>query len=180
MDNKSCNNFISYVGLEEHEMQALGPSRRNSLVETNVKLLPGEIVIAEAQSVLVFSPVGDLKQGTSGILTVTNFKLTFITTEDMSGEDIIQQQNHLYGYMDTCLTNINDIYITVGDKKRKLLPGHTVPSKVKGVFIVCKNLRTWSFSFKFTPMKHGEKVLVALLHHAFPSRHSLLFAYDYK
>lgn len=160
-------------------MQTLSSSRRSSLNENNVKLLPGEIVIAEAQGVLMFSPVGDLKQGTSGILSVTNFKLTFITTEETSGEDITRQQNHLFGYMDTCLTNINDIYITVGDKKRRLVPGDSVPSKVKGIFIICKNLRTWSFSFKFTATKFAKKVLVALLHHAFPSRHSLLFAYDY-
>lgn len=43
-----------------------------------------------------------------------------------------------------------------------------------------QNLRTWSFSFKFSPLGHGKNLLTALLHHAFPSRHQLLFAYDYK
>ncbi|XP_054016584.1 myotubularin-related protein 10-B isoform X1 [Hylaeus anthracinus] len=180
MESKSCNNFISYVGLEEHEMKPLGSSRRNSVSENNIKLLPGEILVTDAQSVLMFSPVSNLKQGTSGILSVTNFKLTFITTEDTSGEDVARQQNHLYGYMDTCLTNIEDIYITVGDKKRRLVPGNTVPSKVKGIFIICKNLRTWSFSFKFSPIKEGHNLLRALLHYAFPSRHYRLFAYDYR
>jgi len=51
---------------------------------------------------------------------------------------VTRQQNHLYGYTDTCLTNIDEIYIMVGDKKRKLVPGNTVPSKVKGIFIICK------------------------------------------
>ncbi|KAL6256583.1 hypothetical protein P5V15_012694 [Pogonomyrmex californicus] len=180
MENKSSNNFISYVGLEEHEMQIFSSSRRNSLIENNIKLLPGEVLIAEAQSVLMFSPVSDLKQGISGVLSVTNFKLTFVTSSDSNGENVIHQQNHLYGYMDTCLTNIDEIYIVVGDKKRKLVPGNTVPSKVKGIFIICKNLRTWSFSFKFSPLGHGKNLLTALLHHAFPSRHQLLFAYDYK
>ncbi|XP_017791187.1 PREDICTED: myotubularin-related protein 10-B [Habropoda laboriosa] len=180
MESKSFNNFKSYVGLEEHEMQPLGSSRRNSLTENNVKLLPGECMVTKAQSVLMFSPVSDLKQGTSGILSVTNFKLTFITTEDTNGEDVARQQNHLYGYMDTCLTNIQDIYVTVGDKKRKLVPGNTVPSKVKGIFIICKNLRTWSFSFKFSPIGDGKNLLQALLHHTFPSKHDLLFAYDYQ
>lgn len=179
MENKSSNNFISYVGLEEHEMQIFNSSRRNSLMENSVKLLPGEVLIAEAQSVLMFSPVSDLKQGISGNLSVTNFKLTFITSDDLNEEDITHQQNHLYGYTDTCLTNIDEIYI-MGDKKKKLVPGSTVPSKVKGIFIVCKNLRTWSFSFKFSPLGHGKNLLTALLHHAFPRRHQLLFAYDYK
>jgi len=43
-----------------------------------------------------------------------------------------------------------------------------------------QNLRTWLFSFKFSPLGHGKNLLTALLHHAFPSRHQLLFAYDYK
>ncbi|XP_018352124.1 PREDICTED: myotubularin-related protein 10-B isoform X2 [Trachymyrmex septentrionalis] len=180
MENKSSNNFISYVGLEEHELQTFSSSRRNSLVENSIKLLPGEVLIAEAQSVLMFLPVSDLKQGISGILSVTNFKLTFVTSGDSNGENVTRQQNHLYGYTDTCLTNIDEIYIMIGDKKRKLVPGNTVPSKVKGIFIICKNLRTWSFSFKFSPLGHGKNLLTALLHHAFPSRHQLLFAYDYK
>lgn len=64
----------------------MGSSRRNSLIENTIKLLPGEVLIAEAQSVLMFSPVSDLKQGTSGVLSVTNFKLTFITSDDSNGE----------------------------------------------------------------------------------------------
>ncbi|XP_015112099.1 myotubularin-related protein 10-B [Diachasma alloeum] len=180
MENKSSNNFISYVGFEEHEMQNIQMSRRDSLGENKIKLLPGEVLIAEAQNVLMFSPVGDLKQGISGTLSVTNFKLTFITSDDLNGEDINRQQNHLYGYTDSCLSNIDEIYLITGDKKRKLIPGSTIPSKVKGIFIVCKNFRTWSFSFKFSPVGHGKNLLATLLHHAFPSRHQLLFAYDFK
>lgn len=66
--------------------QPLSSSRRNSLSENSIKLLPGEILITRAQSVLMFSPVSDLKQGTSGNLSVTNFKLTFITTDDTNGD----------------------------------------------------------------------------------------------
>ncbi|XP_012531501.1 myotubularin-related protein 12 [Monomorium pharaonis] len=85
MESKSSNNFISYVGLEEHELQTFSSSRRDSLVENSIRLLPGEVLIAEAQNVLMFSPVSDLKQGISGILSVTNFKLTFVTS-DSNGE----------------------------------------------------------------------------------------------
>ncbi|XP_024943809.1 myotubularin-related protein 10-B [Cephus cinctus] len=180
MDSKSCNNFVSYVGFEEHEMQPLGSSRRNSSCENGIKLLPGELLIAKAQNVLMFSPVGDSKQGMSGVLSVTNFKLAFVTTDDTNGEDATHQQNHLYGYTDTCLTNVDAIYVIAGDKKRRLLPGNPVPSKVKGIFIICKNMRTWLFSFKFSPLKDGKNLLTALLHHAFPNSHHRLFAYDYK
>ncbi|XP_033226069.1 myotubularin-related protein 10-B [Belonocnema kinseyi] len=181
MENKSSRNFISYVDLEEHEMENLGSSRGSSFSESNIKLLPGESIAATAKNVLMFSPVGDFKQGISGILVVTNFKLTFLTSEHVNGEDAVHQQNNLYGYTDTCLSNIDAIYLIIGDKKRRLVPRIIQSSKIKGrIFIVCKNLRTWSFSFKFSSPDHGQKVVNALLHHAFPSRHQLLFAYDYK
>ena len=48
------------------------------------------------------------------------------------------QQNHLYSYTDTCLSNVDNIYMIIGDKKKKLLPGVLVPPKVKSIFIVCK------------------------------------------
>jgi hypothetical protein len=43
-----------------------------------------------------------------------------------------------------------------------------------------QNMKALSFSFKFSPIGHGKTVTNALLHHAFPRRHSLLFAYDYR
>jgi myotubularin-related protein 10/11/12 len=43
-------------------------------------------VIAEAQNVLLFAPVSEQKQGKSGSLSVTNFKLTFVTTEERPKE----------------------------------------------------------------------------------------------
>jgi hypothetical protein len=41
-------------------------------------------------------------------------------------------------------------------------------------------MRVLSFSFKFSPVGHGKVVTNALLHHAYPRRHQLLFAYDYR
>lgn len=49
-------------------------------------LCVGEVAIAEAQNVLLFAPVSEQKQGKSGSLWVTNFKLTFVTTEERPKE----------------------------------------------------------------------------------------------
>jgi myotubularin-related protein 10/11/12 len=49
-------------------------------------LFKGEVVIAEAQNVLLFAPVSEQKQGKSGSLSVTNFKLTFVTAEERPRE----------------------------------------------------------------------------------------------
>lgn len=41
-------------------------------------------------------------------------------------------------------------------------------------------MRTFHFSFKKCEKDTGNKIAAALLNHAFPKRHSLLFAYDFK
>jgi hypothetical protein len=53
-------------------------------------LCTGEVVIAEAQNVLLFAPVSGQKQGKSGSLWVTNFKLTFVTAEERPKEVTMQ------------------------------------------------------------------------------------------
>lgn len=40
------------------------------------------MIIAEAQSVLLFTPTTSQKTGKSGVLTVTNFRLSFVTSEE--------------------------------------------------------------------------------------------------
>lgn len=44
------------------------------------------MLIAEAQSVLLFTPTTSQKTGKSGVLTVTNFRLSFVTSEEKPAE----------------------------------------------------------------------------------------------
>lgn len=53
----------------------------------------GEAVVAEAQNVLMYAPLSE-RQGKSGILTVTNFKLSFVTTEERHRE--VRPQNVMH------------------------------------------------------------------------------------
>lgn len=46
--------------------------------------------------------------------------------------------------------------------------------------ILFQNMRVLEFSFKFTDKDTGKIIANAILHHAYPKRHSLLFAYDFK
>lgn len=41
-------------------------------------------------------------------------------------------------------------------------------------------MRVLSFGFKFSPTGQGRAIAASLLHHAFPRRHHLLFAFEYK
>lgn len=176
-DKRLTNSFKSYVGFDDEGLNTTNDDSYSDQLST--RTLPGEMVIAEAQHVLMFSPVSENKQGKSGILTVTNFKLSFVTTDDRPRDEMICQENLLLGEYDVCLSNVDMLY-QVGDKRRKLLPGKNVSGKVKGLLVVCKNMRVLTFSFKFSPVGHGKTLTNALLHHAFPRRHQLLFAYDFR
>ncbi|KAG8224111.1 hypothetical protein J437_LFUL001805 [Ladona fulva] len=139
-----------------------------------------EAVVAEAQNVLMLTPFSNHKQGISGSLSVTNFKLSFITTDVNKKYDYGYQQNILLGEHEVSLSNIDVVYQILRAKKRRLSPGIQLSGKVKGLQIICKNMKVLTFMFKFSPIGHGKNVTQAILHHAFPRRHQLLFAYDYQ
>lgn len=41
-------------------------------------------------------------------------------------------------------------------------------------------MKYFEFSFKMSDKDSGKNIVNALLHHVYPKRHTLLFAYDYK
>ncbi|XP_071447286.1 myotubularin-related protein 10-B [Hetaerina americana] len=180
-DNKVSETFRSYVDVEEIELREVGGERNDSIEDALVpKLLPGELFVTKAQNVLMLTPFSNNKQGISGTLTITNFKLSFITTDVSNKYECGYQQNLLLGEHEVSLSNVDIVYQIIGGKKRRLLPRINLNGKVKGLQIVCKNMKVQTFMFKFSPMGQGKSVANAILHHAFPARHQLLFAYDYR
>ncbi|XKL69261.1 hypothetical protein PGB90_007030 [Kerria lacca] len=113
------------------------------------------------------------------IQMISDYVKELILKKEFESE-LCYQENLLLGEYDICLSNVDSLYLYSGDKKRRLLPGHRVPEKVKILFVLCKNMKVLTFSFKFSPIGHGKTLTNALLHHAFPRRHQLLFAYDYR
>nr|XP_018912403.1 PREDICTED: myotubularin-related protein 10-B [Bemisia tabaci] len=179
-DTKTNNSFKSYIGLHDTNLSAHDVSNDESFSEILLpKLLPGEMVVAEAHSVLLFTPVSDKKNGKLGVLVVTNFKLSFITAEEEQNTYYISyQRNMLLGPNDVSLSNVDVLY-QISSKKRKLTPGSSVSDQVKGIFVLCKDMRALTFSFKLSPPGHGRKLTNALLHHGFPKQHHLLFPFEY-
>lgn len=53
-------------------------------------------------------------------------------------QDYYYQENLLLGEYDVCLSNVDSLYLSSSDKKRKLLPGNTAPDKVKRLCVFCK------------------------------------------
>ncbi|XP_050515463.1 myotubularin-related protein 10-B [Diabrotica virgifera virgifera] len=170
-DAKENSGFKSYIGESELESISLDDIQRT-------KILEGETIVHEEPKVLLYVPLSDRKTCINGILAVTTFKLSFMSAEEQESSNCYQQ-NVLLGVNDICLSSIDVIY-QLGDRtKKKLLPGQNVTGKVKEILIVCKNMKSFEFSFKHSSKESGKKIVNALLHHAYPKRHSLLFAYDY-
>ncbi|CAH0558932.1 unnamed protein product [Brassicogethes aeneus] len=163
--------FKSY--LDESGLETI---KLNDLQQT--KLLDGETTVSTANNVMLFNTLSDKKKGTYGILTVTTFKLSFACASD-NGLDNFHQQNLLLGMNDICLSSIATIYQTGERTKKKLIPGQNISGKIKELLIICKNMRSFEFSFKDSEKDGGKTTANALIHHAYPKRHSLLFAYDY-
>ncbi|XP_030752601.1 myotubularin-related protein 10-A [Sitophilus oryzae] len=170
-DKKENSGFKSYLDEPGLENVILDDSQRT-------KFLDGETVVMEAQKVLMYTPLTEGIKKTRGVLTVTTFKLSFASAEETDPANCYQQ-NFLLGVNDVCLSLIDSIYQN-GDKKKKLVPGHNISGKVKELLIVCKNMKYFEFSFILSSKDSGKNIANALLHHVYPKRHQLLFAYDCK
>ncbi|XP_061163941.1 myotubularin-related protein 10-A-like isoform X2 [Saccostrea echinata] len=175
--------FKSYVDQDEDETDDEIKKRASSFFQNDLipRLLPGERVVTEADSVLCFVPFTEKKQGTSGKLFITNFKLTFLTGDRSSYEKEAQRQrNKIIDDGDIPLTNIESIYQVVsGGKRRKLLPNTTVSTLTKYLEIHCKDFRTHVFGFKFSPKDQIKKITNAVIHYAYPNKSYLLYAFEY-
>ncbi|VVC92046.1 unnamed protein product [Leptidea sinapis] len=141
----------------------------------------GELVVGAAPSVVLASPLSEPERGRLGALFVTNYKLTFVPL-DASANDDYGQKNHVVGVFDVPLTCVGAVWLTDGSavRRRRLMPRVDIPPKLKGMQIVCKNMKVLTFNFTNSPIGSGRKIVMALLHHAFPKRHDLLFAFEYR
>ncbi|XP_052278283.1 myotubularin-related protein 12-like isoform X2 [Dreissena polymorpha] len=143
-------------------------------------MMPGERVLGEADSILKFVPYSDCKQGCSGMLYVTNFKLAFLTA-DRSSYDNTGKRNRskILGDDDIPLTNIDSIYtVSLSGKRKKMTVDSKMPT-TETLEVHCKDMRIVKYGFKFAPKDQNKKFVNTLIHHAFAKKDTLLFAYEY-
>ena len=82
-------------------------------------MFTGESVIGDAGNVLKFAPYSDGKQGISGVLYCTNYKLTFVTA-DRSSYKMVSINYTYRAIIDvtwsslTCPQYISNLRITLG------------------------------------------------------------------
>ncbi|KAK7501560.1 hypothetical protein BaRGS_00006991 [Batillaria attramentaria] len=193
MKEKGKATFVSYISdlngdeeeeakeEEDEEVEKSASAFFDDLMQPS--LLPGETIITHAESALRFAPCSDRKQGISGNLFVTNFKVSFVTADKSSythDEKKQQQRNKLIDDTDIPLTSIDTIYqVLSGGKRKSCTPGSIVSSSSKYLEIHCKDFRIHVFGFKFVPKEQNKRVTQAILHHSCPTRDDLLFAYEF-
>ncbi|KPI97086.1 Myotubularin-related protein 10-B [Papilio xuthus] len=176
-EKKLFHNFKSYI----NDSPLNNGDKNGSIQELKPKLLNGELVVGAAHSAVLLTPLSERDGGRLGSLFVTNYKLSFVPIET-SHYDEYGQKNHLLGTFDVPLTGVGALWLTDGgpQRRRRLLPYADMPGKVKGLQVICKNMKVMTFSFANSPIGNGRKVAMALVHHAFPKRHDLLFAFEYR
>ena len=175
------------------------PLQQNQRLDENPEptLLPGEIIVAQAKNVLRFDAMAERKSGISGVLYVTNFRVTFLTkmagghcnhpvqSAFLSNPDLNEGQIYAESQQELHipLTCIFEISCTVKSltktKVKKLVPGLHISSKVEMIEISCKDLRVLRFGLRFTPKQQQKPIVGAILHYAYPSSVALTFAFSF-
>lgn len=155
--------------------------------------LPGEIMVARAKHVLRFNAMTESKSGISGTLYVTNFRVSFLTMNSSSETPLssvfqsnpdlsqgginadVQQELHIPL---TCIQHLL-CCTTKNNKYKKLAPTKREVAKIQRIQIHCKDFRVMEFGLKFTVKSEQSQIVNALIHYAYPSSMSLLFAFNY-
>ncbi|KAJ0174964.1 hypothetical protein K1T71_009105 [Dendrolimus kikuchii] len=176
MNEKIGENFKSYID----KFATKNGENNGSIQDVKPKLLSGELVTGEALSVVMLMPLSERDRGRTGSLFITNYKLSFVSSQRSNNEQVTCQRNYLLGTHDVPLTAVGAVWLTDGGpvRRKRLMPYGDMPGKVKGLQVICKNMKVMTFSFANSPIDHGRKIALALMHHAFPKRHDLLFAYE--
>lgn len=104
----------------------------------------------------------------------------FLFLLHLQNSNLIYQENVFLGKDDVTLSNIDHIYQIVENKKKLLVPGSKVSSRIDFLVIVCKNFRLLRFAFADSEHGKGKHIAEALLKFAFPNNHTLLFGYIYR
>lgn len=131
--------FQSITLNDSQKTKLLEGNSRPESINTHIspRLISGETLVYEANKVVMYRPLSDRKKETPGILTITTFRLSFVSAEDNTSENCYQQ-NLLLGLNDVCLSCIDTIYNTSDKTKKKLPPGNNISGKIKDLLIVCK------------------------------------------
>ncbi|XP_067172656.1 myotubularin-related protein 12 isoform X1 [Apteryx mantelli] len=164
--------FVSYISPEEIHIKE--PIEK----EVNPRLLPGELLLCEANTVYKYIQEDGSNRGTYGKLVCTNFKIAFLDEDSASDDNEPQFKNKIVGENDITLQCVDQIY-GVYDEKKKLLTGQLrkYPEKL---IIYCKDLRVFHFCLRYTKEEEVKRIVSGIVHHSqTPKLLKRLFLFSY-
>lgn len=217
-DHRKRNTFTSYVAPPAGDVSSLAgddewciPSDMRDVHLAQPRLLPNELVVASAPAYLytAISPLDtnlemncarNSKEAIFGLLSVTNFKLSFVPLQrDNPGviaHTNLGQEHLLLARHDITLNNIDHVYqMAESSRAASALPGNAgrrrkkldaqqklMSGRIAALHIICKNFRLLKFGFQYSKggRDWGKFIASALARFAFPTRHDLSFAYCYQ
>ncbi|XP_067401579.1 myotubularin-related protein 12 isoform X2 [Emydura macquarii macquarii] len=164
--------FVSYVCPEEIHIK--DPVEK----EVNLRLLPGELLLCEASTVLKCIQEDGSNRGAYGKLICTNFKIAFLGDESASDDDEPEFKNKIIGENDITLHCVDHIY-GVYDEKKKSLFGQLKKYPEK-LIICCKDLRVFHFCLRYTKEEEVKRIVSGIVHHSqTPKLLKRLFLFSY-
>ncbi|EEC15212.1 hypothetical protein IscW_ISCW021590 [Ixodes scapularis] len=171
------SSFVSYVDLGGADDEGRRAAAADAMPSLRPVLYDGEVVVSEVSHVLKFNTFSELRNGVSGVLFCTSLKLSFVTME-ASAERAPRSPlcaNRVLGPNDIGLLNVDALYeLSAGRRKRISSPA--APGRAVEVLQVrCKDMRLFTFSFKFCQGDQGARVLQFLACHAFVPSVDMLF-----
>ncbi|CAN8005187.1 unnamed protein product, partial [Ixodes hexagonus] len=175
------SSFVSYVDLsggtdEEGRRAATADAAMPSL---RPALYDGEVVVSEVSHVLKFNTFSELRNGVSGVLFCTNFKLSFVTMEPSGDQGKAARPplcaNRVLGPNDIGLLNVEALYELSAGRRKRISAAAAPGRAVEVLQVRCKDMRLFTFSFKFCQGDQGARVLQFLSCHAFVPSLDMLF-----
>ncbi|KAJ6656119.1 hypothetical protein lerEdw1_004170 [Lerista edwardsae] len=163
--------FVSYISPEEVHLKE--PIEK----ELDPHLLPGELLLCEANMVLKCVQDDGSNRGTCGKLICTNFKISFLGDE-FAFDDEPQFQNKIIRENDITLQCVDQLY-GIYDEKKKSICGQLrkYPEKM---IIYCKDLRVFHFCLRYTKEEEVKRIVSGIVHQTqTPKLFKRLFLFSY-
>uniref|UniRef100_A0A9J8CWB6 Myotubularin related protein 10 n=2 Tax=Cyprinus carpio TaxID=7962 RepID=A0A9J8CWB6_CYPCA len=144
------------------------------------KLLPGEIVVNEANFVRKCIGAESCQDDLWGKLVCTNFKVSFISHNSLPRQRF-QCTHRLLGEHDIPLACVEQV-VTVNDVKGKqkiLGSNQKLKFNPTELILYCKDFRIIRFRFDEAGPESAKKVCLAIAHYSHPADPQLLFGFEY-
>lgn len=144
------------------------------------KLLPGEIVVNEANFVRKCIGADSGQDDLWGKLVCTNFKVSFISHNSLP-QQRFQCTHRLLGEHDIPLACVEQV-VTVNDVKGKqkiLGSNQKLKFNPTELILYCKDFRIIRFRFDEAGPESAKKVCLAIAHYSHPADPQLLFGFEY-